>query len=341
MFRREKRYRRGKIFGRGTGLSRKTISAAGRRLAAGAVVMAAVVLGGCRREGAAAPADGRRGDLAALKERVCDLVSEAPGTFGVAFVSDSDTVLVNNGVRYAMMSVFKLHEALAVADALERSGRGFDSVLRISDSELDRDTWSPMLKVYGGADFDIAVGELVRFAIVSSDNNASNLLFSHVVSPAETDRFVRLFAADTTFSIRYSEAEMKRDHDLSYLNYSSPLAAASLIRQVFESEIVSAVHQDAVREALAEVTTGADRLGAPFAGKEGVLFAHKTGSGFRNTRGELMAFNDVAYVRFPDGRSYALAVMTRDFLGSEAEAAAVMARVSEAVYGYMAGESER
>lgn len=65
-----------------------------------------------------------------------------------------------------------------------------------------------------------------------------------------------------------------------------------------------------------------------------MVFAHKTGSGFRNAAGELIAHNDVGYFRLPDGRDYSLAVFIRDFSGSEKEASAIIAGISRCVYDY-------
>lgn len=272
-------------------------------------------------------------NVSQLAERLHAIVDTVPGVVGIAFVSGSDTVAVNNGVSYPMMSVFKMHQALAVANALARKGAGLDSMLYVSADELDRNTWSPMLKHFGNdGDFSISVGELMRYALVSSDNNASNLMFSHILSPAGTDEFVRSVAADTTFCIRYSESEMKQNHYLSYINCTSPLSAALLIRQVFTSDIVEPSARDSIRGALTVVTTGHDRLGAAVTDAPGVLFAHKTGSGYRNAAGELIAHNDVGYFRLPDGRDYSLAVFVRDFRGSEVEASAVIAGISKAVY---------
>lgn len=276
----------------------------------------------------------RRDQEPPLAEELYRLADSAHGTVGIAFVSDNDTVTVNNGVRYPMMSVFKLHQSLAVADALDRRGAGPDSVLSISVSELDPDTWSPMLEKYGVRDLQVSIGELMKYALISSDNNASNLLFSHIVSPEETDTFIKSIAADTTFSIRYSEADMRLDHARSYLNHSSPLSAALLIRQVFTSEITNRQTQDSIKSALTAVTTGQDRLGAATADLPGVLFAHKTGSGYRNNAGELTAHNDIGYFRLPDGRDYSLAVFIRDFDGTEQEASAVIAEISRLVYDH-------
>lgn len=294
-----------------------------------AIVMWATV--GC--SGRSMP-DDWKGSADQLRARLCAMVDSASGTVGIAVVGCGDTVTVNNGVRYPMMSVFKLHQSLAVAHALVGEGRGGDTILRVSSATLDRDTWSPMLNGYGDSDFVISVRRLVAYSLISSDNNASNILFDRIVLPASTDSFIRSVARDTTFSIRYTEAQMKRSHDLAYCNYSSPLSAALLIGQVFESDIVSSTLLDSIRADLAAVTTGADRLGAVVAGEEGVSFAHKTGSGYRNAAGELMAHNDVGHFMLPYGRSYSLAVMIRDYAGSEEEASRLMARISREVYNY-------
>lgn len=269
-----------------------------------------------------------------LKDQLISLTDTVPGAVGIAFVSDEDTITINNGIHYPMMSVFKLHQSLAVANELNKRGADFDSIIPIREKELDRNTWSPMLKKYGEKDFNISIGELVDYALTSSDNNASNLLFRYIVSPKETGNFVKSIAKDTTFNISYSEAEMKQDHNLCYQNYTSPLSASLLIRQLFTSDMLSPAVRNFIKTALTTVTTGQDRLGAAISDTEGMVFAHKTGSGFRNAAGELIAHNDVGYFRLPDGRDYSLAVFIRDFSGSEKEASSIIAGISRCVYDY-------
>lgn len=274
-----------------------------------------------------------------LKLRLLEVVDHAPGVIGVAFVSDSDTVTVNNSVRYAMMSVFKMHQALAVAHILDAQGRSLDSLIHVSAGELDHDTWSPMLKKYPAGDFDISVRGLVDYAVSVSDNNASNLLFRYIAPPSVTDSIVRAMAADTTFAIAFSEAEMSRMNELSYANFTSPLSAALLIRQVYTQPLLAEESLATIRASLAFTSTGVDRIAAGLqAAGDGVsplVFGHKTGSGYRNSRNELMAHNDVAYVRLPDGRDYSLAVFVKDFGGTEAEASTVIAAISRIVSQWM------
>ena len=275
-----------------------------------------------------------RPDKPSLKEKLYALTDTVPGTVGIAIISDTDTVTVNNGVHYPMMSVFKLHQGLAVASTLEKRGNSLDSLITVRNEELDRNTWSPMIEKYVEGDFKISVSELLEYSITKSDNNASNLLFRHIVSPQKTDEFIRSIARDTTFRIQLSESEMKAEPMLSYLNYTSPLAAALLMRQVFEQPWVAAGYQEAINHDLAVVTTGQDRLGSAIKDDDIQLFAHKTGSGYRNKVEELTAHNDVGYFRLKDGRSYCLAVFIRDFNGSENEASAVIADISKCVYSH-------
>ena len=302
-----------------------------------AVALIMMALAGC--SGGRAE-EGKPGETADGREQMVSEVKRiadgAKGTVGVAMVCEGDTMTINNEGRYAMMSVFKLHECLAVANALESRGISLDTLINVRAAEMDRQTWSPMNDIYKEGDFRIQASELMRRALIDSDNNASNLLFSHVVTPSETDAFIRTIAPDTCFAIRYSEAEMKARHERAYDNYSTPLSAALLIAKVFREPIVSPEHQGVIREWLTQVTTGHDRLGAAVEGAEGVTFAHKTGSGYRNDAGELMAFNDVAYFELADGRWYSLAVMIRDFAGTEDEAAKIMAEISRTVYRYVA-----
>lgn len=270
-----------------------------------------------------------------LQEELYAFIDSVPGTIGVAFVSDGDTVTVNNGVHFPMMSVFKMHEALAVANTLESSGISLDTLLSINRVDLDLYTWSPMLKEYTAENFTVPVSKLLEYAVTKSDNNASNLLFRHIVSTTETDAYIRSIAKDTTFHICYSEAEMKANHALSYCNYTTPLSAALLIKQVMEEPVVGKNYQDSIRHYLSTVTTGQDRLGSVTEGSAIMLFAHKTGSGYRNEAGELIAHNDVGYFRLRDGRSYALAVLIRDFAGTEAEASDIIADISRRVYRHV------
>lgn len=66
----------------------------------------------------------------ALHDSISEIVADYPGEIGVALiVNGRDTVTVNDANIYPMMSVFKLHQALAVCKAFDDNGLSLDTVM--------------------------------------------------------------------------------------------------------------------------------------------------------------------------------------------------------------------
>lgn len=271
-----------------------------------------------------------------LADSISRITAACPGEVGVAVIVDgTDTVVVNDRSVYPMMSVFKLHQALALCNRFDRDGRSLDTLLTIRRDELDPHTWSPMLKEHREALIALPVADLLRYTLVWSDNNASNVLFERLLGVAATDSFVATLIPRASFQIAYTEAEMSADHAKAYSNYTSPLGAAMLMDRLFADSIVSRPKQRFIQRLLGECTTGKDRIAAPLLDKAGVTIAHKTGSGY-TANGILAAHNDVAHICLPSGVRYTLAVFVKDFRGNEAQASRVAARISAAVYAVLA-----
>lgn len=272
-----------------------------------------------------------------LTDTISKIVSGYPGEIGVAvIINNMDTVTVNNKSIYPMMSVFKLHQAIAVCNDFDRKGLSLDSLMCIKRDELDPRTWSPMMKEHPEPVISLTVKDLLRYTLIQSDNNASNIMFKELVSVACTDSFIATLIPRTSFRIAYTEGEMSVDHDKAYSNYTSPLGAAMLMNRLFTDSLVSREKQCFMMNTLEECITGKDRIVAPLLGKEGITIAHKTGSGYINENGELAAHNDVAYIRLPNNVCYSLAVFVKDFKGNEAQASKAVARVSAVVYALLA-----
>ena len=164
-----------------------------------------------------------------LSDTISRIVSDYPGEIGVAvIINNTDTVAVNNKSIYPMMSVFKVHQALAICHDFDSKGLSLDTLVTLKRSELDSGTWSPMMKDYLEPEFALTVKELLRYTLVQSDNNASNLMFKRLVGIAETDSFIATLVPRSNFRIVYTESEMASDHAKAYSNYTSPLGAAIL-----------------------------------------------------------------------------------------------------------------
>lgn len=271
-----------------------------------------------------------------LRDTVAKIASAYPGEIGVAvIINGSDTLTVNNQPIYPMMSVFKVHQALAICMDFDTKKLSLDTVLTVSRNSLDPNTWSPLLKDHSEPKISLSVKELLRYTLIQSDNNASNLLFERFLNVAKTDSIVAAFIPRGSFKLLYTEAQMAKDHARAYANRTSPLGAAILMERLFTDSLASCGKQGFLRNTLQACATGKDRIAAPLLGIEGVSIAHKTGSGYRNAHGTLAAHNDVAYICLPNNICYTLAVFVKDFKGDEAQASEAIAHISATIYEYL------
>lgn len=259
---------------------------------------------------------------------------------GVAVImDDSDTMTVNGGCRYPLMSVFKFHQALAVCHQLSLSGISLDSLIHVVPSDLRADTYSPLRDNAVTDDFSISVAELLRYTLQLSDNNACDILFDRVVGVRETDAFIRTLGV-AGFAISANEEDMHADQGRCYDNWSSPLAVCELVNKFRAGDVLPDEYHRFVYTALTECETGKDRLALPLA-CEGVVLGHKTGTSDLDGDGRIIAVNDVGFVELPDGRHYSIAVLVMQSSESMERTAGIIAEVSATVYDYMTKKSVR
>lgn len=270
----------------------------------------------------------------ALRDSLNSIISDIPGEIGVAvIINGKDTITVNNQDVYPLMSVFKLHQAMALCNYFDKHDISMDTAIIIDRKDLSADTWSPMLKDYPDMRFQMTAKDMMRYTLMQSDNNASNLMFDRFVSVEKTDSIVSTIIPRDGFRIAVSEADMHRDHSLSYSNHSSPLSVAILIDKLFtDSTLLSDSSQEFIRKSLLDCQTGNDRISAPLLDKEGVIIAHKTGSGYIDGEGRLIAHNDAAYIKLPDGNFYSIVVFVKDLKGDEKEASSIISLISSIIY---------
>ena len=113
-----------------------------------------------------------------LSYRLKKVIKDKKAEIGIAVILDAqDTVTVNNDDRYPLMSVFKFHQALAVADYLDRNGLTPDTEIFIPEEELVPDTYSPLRKEFPEGEISLSVSRLLEYSLQLSDNNACDILF--------------------------------------------------------------------------------------------------------------------------------------------------------------------
>ncbi|GCB35221.1 hypothetical protein KGMB02408_21660 [Bacteroides faecalis] len=75
---------------------------------------------------------------------------------GIAVIIDGkDTITINNQAHYPLMSVFKFHQALALADYMNKKGLSLETQIPITKSDLKPNTYSPLRDKYpqGGIEY--------------------------------------------------------------------------------------------------------------------------------------------------------------------------------------------
>lgn len=258
---------------------------------------------------------------------------------GIALLTENgDSLTINNHRHYEMMSVFKFHQALAVCDYLHRHEIPLDTMLRITLDDLKPETWSPLRDKYLQEEhtdsMGISVRHLLEYTLQQSDNNACDILFDRLVSPAETDAFIRKYGETEDFNIAHTEAEMQKDHRLSEANWTTPYAAAILMKRFLETNLIKEPYKTFIKATMIACQTGTTRLPAPLLDTQATI-GHKTGSGYTTTDGRLAATNDLGFITLPDGTRYILAVFVKDSGYNAPQTEMIIGQVSQIVFNHL------
>ena len=271
-----------------------------------------------------------------LKTQLQKIIAGADARVGVAVIADGDTLTVNGSPDYPLMSVMKLHQAVAVARILEERGLPLTTTVHIYVQDLKAGTWSPLRDARPRGGFDMSVAELLRYTLQQSDNNACDILFDRFAAPEHVDSIIRSMGF-RDFRIAATEDEMHRDLKKCRENVSSPLSAADLMDRLASGTLpLGKEYADFIRSTLLECRTGLNRLPLPLEGS-GALIGHKTGTSDREADGRWTGINDVGFVLLPDGRSYTLAVFISDSALGMEENEKLIADISGAVYSELSG----
>lgn len=273
---------------------------------------------------------------AQLKEAIKDKKAE----IGIAVIIDGkDTITVNNDNHYPLMSVFKFHQALALADYMAKHKQSLDTLLKIEKSDLKPDTYSPLRDKYPQGEIEMSIADLLRYTLQQSDNNACDILFNYQGGTDAVDKYIHSLGIQDC-AIVGTEAAMHEDLDLCYQNWSTPLAAAELLEIFRREPLFAKEYKDFIWQTMVECQTGQDRMVAPLLDKK-VTVGHKTGTGDRNAKGQQIGCNDIGFVLLPDGRTYSIAVFVKDSEESFADNSKIIADISRIVYEYVMQSTKR
>jgi beta-lactamase class A len=266
-----------------------------------------------------------------LRSDLGQIIADIKANVGVAVfgIETGDTLTIDGTGRHPMQSVFKFPLALAVMHRVDEGTLSLEQKIHIRKKDLLPGTWSPLRKKYPKGNVDLTLAEIVQYTVAQSDNNGCDLLFRLMGGTAVVGKYIHsLGIRDMAFVA--NEAEMHKQGDLQYKNFSSPTAMGQLLRKFYRGEVLSAKSTAYLREIMERTTTGPGRIKGLLP-KETVV-AHKTGSSGADEKGLVAATNDVGVVTLPDGRHIAVVVFVSDATAEEKACEAVIARVAKAVW---------
>lgn len=311
-------------------------------------------------------------ELQATLERIAAGYREPVG-LAVSDVTTGWTAQVSGDQTFPQQSVSKLWVALAVMQAVDQRRLSLDQTVVMHDE--DRSVFNQPLasRIRGPNGLSITLSDLLRHALIESDNAANDMLIREVGGPGVVtqniaDKHLRGLAVGGTerdVQTRTAGLEWKPEYgrtwifkqarallpddvrDQALANYlanppdgATPLGIVTALSELKRGELLSRASTDFMLELMEEARTGQMRLRAGMA--PGWTLAHKTGTG-PDWRGASVGINDVGLMTAPDGHTYAVAVMVRQTSQPPAARHRLMAGVARAVESYwaLAGQQAR
>ena len=299
---------------------------------------------------------------AALQSRLETLAGAYGEEVGLAVtdVATGWTAGVDADRPYPQQSVSKLWVAIAVMRAVDEGRINPDAVVTLG--EADRSVFfQPVAYRIGPGGYQTTVSDLLRRALVESDNAANDRLMRELGGPdgvalalqemgltgvkvGAFERDLQALTAGLVWQPDYGigwnfqaarEALPRATRQAALDAYlAAPLDGAApgeitaALAALSRGELLSAASTARVLDWMAQARTGPRRLKGGLPG--GWSIAHKTGTG-QDFAGASVGINDVGLLTAPDGRVYAVAVMMRRTWKPVPERLAFMQSVTQAV----------
>jgi beta-lactamase class A len=304
-------------------------------------------------------------DLQATLDRIAAGYREPVG-IAVSDVSAGWTAQVLGDETFPQQSVSKLWVALAVMQAVDQRRLSLDQtvVMHTDDRSV---FYQPLAsRIRGPNGFPITLADLLRHALIESDNAANDRLIREVggagvvtqniadkhlagLAVGGTERDVQTRTAGLEWKPEYGQTWIFKQarallpddvRDQALANYlanppdgASPVGIVTALSELKRGELLSRASTDFMLGLMGEARTGQMRLRAGM--EPGWSLAHKTGTG-PDWRGASVGINDVGLMTAPDGHTYAVAVMVRQTSQPPSARHRLMADVARAVESYWA-----
>lgn len=242
----------------------------------------------------------------AIRDSLQSYLKGKDARFGIAvLIEGNDTISVNGYQPFAMASVYKFPQALALAEYCNKHNISFSDSIDISAEQLRPLTWSPMRERYGVKDLRLPISEVLAYSLQESDNNACDIIFSILGGPQKVDSLLQSWG-HKDIRVLNTELEMLEHPAYGYSNTSTPIGMAVLMDDFDTKHCLGSPEMAEIARYLENCQTGKDRIVGAIS--KDAICGHKTGTGPLLPNGRIMTVNDCGYIRRIDGKRYSIAV---------------------------------
>lgn len=255
-----------------------------------------------------------------------DIIKDKKADVGIAFADDT-SYWENSSHSYPLMSVFKLHIAVAVLDKVNGGDWDLRQKITVSAQEIDSNTWSPLLKKYPATGFKIELRELLYYMVAESDNNACDVLIDRLGGLDVIQKYVKKIGLENTV-IKVTEAQMQKNKSTQYQNTASLKDTILLLKKINNNELFAPrLHKELI-SIMQQTNTGANKIKKYL--PQSIQVAHKTGSSSR-INNKKIADNDIAILKNGE-KTYYLVVFVTDSLETDDANAEIIATIAKTFY---------
>lgn len=266
-----------------------------------------------------------------LHDQIVRIAAQAHGRVSVACSAPGKPLNcgLDSSELLPMMSVYKLPIAVAVLHNVETGKLSLSQKLHFVPSDLIAPTgYSPLRDQHPHGAVNMTVEELLRRAIVDSDNVASDVLLRAIGGPDAAEKYLGSIVI-YGIRIRDYEADQDRNPQLLYRNVGQARSLVLLLLRLAGRSPLTPEHTKLLLGWMASSHTGDQRLGALL--PPGTVVASKTGTAGQD-RSTVNATNDVGLITLPNGSRLAIAVLIADSTAPYAVRQRVIAEIARAIY---------
>ncbi|MCY0969401.1 CGA/CIA family class A beta-lactamase [Chryseobacterium wangxinyae] len=269
----------------------------------------------------------------ALENKIDLITKDKKATVGISVlgIESGFKYNKNSDKKLPMQSVFKFHIAAVVLDFVEKGKLSLDQKIVLNNLNLHKNTWSPLRDKYPNGNAGVPLSEILEFTVAKSDNNGCDIMLKLLGGTKTVQKFMDSKGIKD-FQIKYNEAEMHKNWNVQYENYSTTKSAVDVLKKFYDGKLLSKKSTDYLMKVMLSTSTGLNKLVEQL--PKNTPVARKTGSSGKNDAGLTGAENEIAIVTLPNGKHYAIAVFVSNSTESDVINCKMVSDISKSVWDH-------